>query len=260
VGEGASRATTERLPCDARPQGPRCSNCRKYGSTCGGAVTHKHLVKSQKEQHNYKAECDKCAMEVIYAYLEKHQALCQGKCMKCEEQKIPCDSSQRGSSQPGTCTNCSKQLLKCSGPVTHSDTAKQIPTNSCRFCDKKIPHYYSVSSHEATCKGKCEKCQERALPCGNHRQGRCQNCRNVGGLCSGPITRADVAANRTKEGAVCPRCGTLRSRTDYTHEKSCANARGAGTKTCPVDTTSTGLVKFVGMQECHVVVLSPMPM
>jgi hypothetical protein len=189
------------LPCDhntLRGRNVSCTNCKSAETRCSGPVTHVHL--------DTVGTCERCGTPNI-RHLRDHQRKCRGKCQECSERNIPCDiMSKRG--KPRSCTNCEENHLECGGAVTHAHLCPDT-VGTCQRCE--MPQVANVAIHQQTCRGKCEGCKQRNIPCDFSMHGgshpRCTSCNEQQMKCSGPITHTHLTEN-TK--GTCPRCGVIR--------------------------------------------------
>jgi hypothetical protein len=199
-----------KLPCDSR-RGASCSNCTTTGAKCGGPVTHVDLVVTS-------GTCGRCNTNVRKK--DSHQQHCPGKCEACKDRNVPCDCFMHYGESP-SCSNCKQEQLNCTGPITHAHLVLDH-VGTCERCKTK---FQNAQKHQQKCRGKCERCQERGIPCDSSTRTSkfhcCTNCQLERLECTGPISHAHLFPENNQT-STCPRCGTIPEVANFAeHQRMC---------------------------------------
>jgi len=143
--EFTARDHTPPLPCRHGPgYGPgsslTCTECAESDWPC-----------------NF-AECHGCGI----VKSDRHK--CVGKCLLCSETGGVCDSGMRNG-----CVRCEEKGETCIFSLEEHDEnlegRKELERRLCTKCGTLFPNNQQKENHEKICKGKCDECIVKGIPC-----------------------------------------------------------------------------------------------
>jgi len=138
-----------------------CRECSKMGTHCSHSV------------------CNDCGMP------QHPYHRCIGKCLLCSETGEPCDSNCRQ-----RCVQCEEKGKTCIFSAEKHDkdskVRKQLERRLCTECGGLFSEPSTKRQHDKTCKGKCDACISKRIPCRSSRGGgpACVACRETKEPCS----------------------------------------------------------------------------